>query len=67
MPLVLGALVMVLMYTWRRGSRLLFEKTRKSEVPLDPLVAIAGEEAAAARAGHRGVPDQRSGRARRPR
>jgi KUP system potassium uptake protein len=39
MPLVLGALVMTIMYTWRRGSRLLFEKTRKSEVPLDPLVA----------------------------
>jgi KUP system potassium uptake protein len=39
MPLLLGALVMVVMYTWRRGSRLLFEKTRKTEVPLDPLVA----------------------------
>jgi KUP system potassium uptake protein len=38
-PLALGGVVMVLMYTWRRGSRLLFEKTRKSEVPLDPLVA----------------------------
>jgi KUP system potassium uptake protein len=39
MPLLLGAIVMVMMYTWRRGSRLLFEKTRKTEVPLDPLVA----------------------------
>jgi KUP system potassium uptake protein len=39
MPLLLGGAVMVVMYTWRRGSRLLFEKTRKSEVPLDPLVA----------------------------
>jgi KUP system potassium uptake protein len=39
MPLALGALIMILMYTWRRGNRLLFEKTRKSEVPLDPLVA----------------------------
>ena len=38
-PLALGGLVMVVMYTWRRGSRLLFEKTRKSEVPLDQLVA----------------------------
>jgi KUP system potassium uptake protein len=27
------------MYTWRRGSRLLFEKTRKLEIPLDGLVA----------------------------
>src|SRR3569832_1294885 len=31
MPLALGALVMVLMYTWRRGSRLLVQKTRKQE------------------------------------
>ena len=30
---------MVLMYTWRRGSRILFEKTRKTEVPLE----IAGQ------------------------
>ncbi len=39
MPLALGALVMVLMYTWRRGSRLLVSKTRKLEIPLDSLVA----------------------------
>ena len=43
MPLALGALVMMVMYTWRRGSRLLFEKTRKTEVPLDPLVAMLSE------------------------
>jgi KUP system potassium uptake protein len=38
MPLALGTLVMVVMYTWRRGNRLLYDKTRKTEVPLDPLV-----------------------------
>jgi len=38
-PLVLGAVVMTIMYTWRRGSRLLFEKTRKSEIPLEGLVS----------------------------
>ena len=38
-PLAFGGMVMVVMYTWRRGSRLLFEKTRKTEVPLDGLVA----------------------------
>jgi KUP system potassium uptake protein len=37
-PLALGAAVMTIMYTWRRGSRLLFEKTRKSEIPLETLV-----------------------------
>jgi KUP system potassium uptake protein len=39
MPLALGVLVMTLMYTWRRGSRLLFEKTRRQEIPLGGLVA----------------------------
>ncbi|MGH6684825.1 MAG: potassium transporter Kup [Pseudolabrys sp.] len=39
MPLALGALVMAVMYTWRRGSRLLFEKTRRQEIPLEGLVA----------------------------
>ena len=40
-PLVLGALVMLLMMTWRRGSRLLFEKSRKLEFPLLDLVAMS--------------------------
>ncbi len=39
-PLVLGGLVMLLMITWRRGSRLLFEKSRKLEFPLLDLVAM---------------------------
>src|SRR5258708_2657711 len=39
-PLALGAVVMLLMYTWRRGSRLLFEKSRKLEFPLIELVAM---------------------------
>jgi KUP system potassium uptake protein len=38
-PLLLGALVMIIMLTWRKGSRLLFEKTRRLEVPLEQLVA----------------------------
>ena len=37
-PLALGTIVMTVMYTWRRGSRLLFEKTRRSETPLESLV-----------------------------
>lgn len=39
MPLALGGLLMVVMYTWRRGSRLLFLKSRKLELPLRDLVA----------------------------
>jgi KUP system potassium uptake protein len=39
-PLALGAVVMLLMYTWRSGSRLLFEKSRKLEFPLADLVSM---------------------------
>ena len=38
MPLALGGIVMMIMYTWRRGSRVLFEKTRRQEIPLSTLV-----------------------------
>jgi KUP system potassium uptake protein len=38
-PLALGGVVMTVMYTWRRGSRILLQKTRKLETPLDFLVA----------------------------
>ncbi len=37
-PLALGGALMLLMWIWRHGSRVLFEKTRRSEVPLDGLV-----------------------------
>ena len=40
MPLALGSVVMLVMYTWRRGSRLLFDKTRRLELPLAELVAM---------------------------
>jgi len=39
-PLALGSVVMVIMYTWRRGSKLLFDKTRRQEMPLASLVAM---------------------------
>jgi KUP system potassium uptake protein len=39
-PLAFGGFVILVMYTWRRGSRLLFEKTRKQETPLRGLVAM---------------------------
>jgi KUP system potassium uptake protein len=38
-PLALGAGIVVLVLTWRRGTMLLLLKTRQSEVPLDTLVA----------------------------
>ena len=39
-PLALGGVVMLVMYTWRRGTRILFDKTRRLETPLDDLVRI---------------------------
>src|SRR5271169_431082 len=39
-PLALGGLVMLVMYTWRRGTRILFAKTRRLETPLDDLVRM---------------------------
>ncbi len=39
-PLAFGALVLTIMYTWRRGTRLLMEKTRRLETPLDQLVGM---------------------------
>src|ERR1700751_1855893 len=39
-PLAIAGVVMVIMYTWRRGSKLLFDKTRRQETPLDDLVAM---------------------------
>jgi KUP system potassium uptake protein len=39
-PLALAGLVMTVMYTWRRGTRLLFEKTRRQEIGLDDLVRM---------------------------
>lgn len=38
LPVALGALVVLVMMTWRRGVGILGQKTRRSEVPLDTLV-----------------------------
>ncbi len=37
-PLAIGFAVMIVMITWRRGSAILFEKTRRTEVPLSTLI-----------------------------
>ena len=37
-PLALGAAIVLLVLTWRRGTMLLLLKTRRNEVPLDTLV-----------------------------
>ena len=37
-PLLIGAMVMVVMLTWRKGTRILGEKTRRLETPIDGLI-----------------------------
>ncbi|MCW5681680.1 MAG: potassium transporter Kup [Xanthobacteraceae bacterium] len=37
-PIGIAALIMLITLTWRRGARQLFDKTRRQEVPLEPLV-----------------------------
>lgn len=39
-PLAIGASIIVVMVTWRRGSQLLMEKIRKVDVPTRELVAM---------------------------
>jgi KUP system potassium uptake protein len=38
MPVLVGAALVLVMYTWRRGTRLLAQKTRRVEVPFAPLI-----------------------------
>ena len=37
-PLLFGIVMVLLILTWRRGTRLLYDKTRRTEVPLDTLI-----------------------------
>ena len=39
-PLVLGACVMIVMWTWVRGTRLLAEKTHRDSIPIMDLIAM---------------------------
>jgi len=38
LPVLFGALIVLVMTTWRRGTAILMQKTRRTEVPLDSLV-----------------------------
>jgi KUP system potassium uptake protein len=38
-PLALGGAITLVMWTWRKGTRILFEKSRRIDVPLTELVA----------------------------
>jgi len=38
LPVLVGAILVIVMVTWRKGTRLLAQKTRRVEVPFEPLV-----------------------------
>ncbi len=40
LPLVLGAALIVIMWTWTKGAQILTEKTRREAIPLDDLIAM---------------------------
>jgi len=44
LPVLVGAMLIVIMVTWRRGTRLLAQKTRRVEVPFAPLVKSLEEK-----------------------
>src|SRR5688500_10184344 len=37
-PVLFGAMLILLIMTWQRGSRILVQKTRRIEVPIDALI-----------------------------
>ncbi|MEN3931690.1 potassium transporter Kup [Microvirga sp. W0021] len=39
-PIILGMVLITIMWTWVKGTTILFDKTRKSDVPLAELVAM---------------------------
>ncbi|HEX2556493.1 MAG TPA: potassium transporter Kup [Microvirga sp.] len=39
-PMLIAAVLILVMWTWQRGTRILFEKTRKVDVPLRDLVTM---------------------------
>ena len=52
LPLIVATLIVTMMLTWRRGTQVLAEKTRKTDVPLPEFVAMLEETLARARKGH---------------
>jgi KUP system potassium uptake protein len=45
MPLAVGLVLMMLMRTWRRGTRILADKTRKEDVPLTDFIGMLAKGA----------------------
>ena len=39
-PLLLGATMFIVMWTWSRGSRILLDKTHRDSIPIDDLIKM---------------------------
>ena len=61
MPLVFGAVLVLIMWTWTRGSQILTDKTRQDSLPLTDLIEMLQGPSAASGARHGHLPDQRPG------
>ena len=57
-PLLFGAAMVLLILTWRRGTGILAQKTRRSEVPIDALLASLEKNPPHMVPRHRRVPHQ---------
>jgi len=40
LPLVLGGMLIIIMWTWTRGAQILTDKTRREAIPLDDLIGM---------------------------
>ncbi len=58
-PLLIGAMIMIVMLTWRKGARILAAKTRRLETPIDSLIEALESEAADQGSRHGRVPHRR--------
>ena len=63
-PLTMGALAMVVMWTWVRGTDLLRKKTTRDSIPTTDLIRMLEKSKPHARGGNGGVPHRRSRRSR---
>jgi KUP system potassium uptake protein len=43
LPVLVGVMLVIVMTSWRRGTRLLAQKTRRVEVPFEPLIKTLEE------------------------
>ena len=56
-PLFFAAALALLMWTWIRGTRIVYDKAHKESITLDSLVAMLAKSASGQRQGHGGLPD----------